>query len=98
MHNNVTQLSLRVFLWRRPLWVEYPQDPATFALDDEFLIGETQNTKTLVISSDSFEQIHQEIFFLILVNDLIKCRMSAYLFPQITLLFAMKQHRYKRTN
>uniref|UniRef100_A0A8C9ZHG4 Glucosidase II alpha subunit n=1 Tax=Sander lucioperca TaxID=283035 RepID=A0A8C9ZHG4_SANLU len=23
----------------RPLWVEYPQDPATFALDDEFLIG-----------------------------------------------------------
>uniref|UniRef100_A0A8C4ELN4 Glucosidase II alpha subunit b n=1 Tax=Dicentrarchus labrax TaxID=13489 RepID=A0A8C4ELN4_DICLA len=22
----------------RPLWVEYPQDPATFALDDEFLI------------------------------------------------------------
>uniref|UniRef100_A0A8D3CT87 Glucosidase II alpha subunit b n=1 Tax=Scophthalmus maximus TaxID=52904 RepID=A0A8D3CT87_SCOMX len=25
----------------RPLWVEYPQDPATFALDDEFLIGET---------------------------------------------------------
>uniref|UniRef100_A0AAQ5XTG6 Glycoside hydrolase family 31 N-terminal domain-containing protein n=1 Tax=Amphiprion ocellaris TaxID=80972 RepID=A0AAQ5XTG6_AMPOC len=25
----------------RPLWVEYPQDPATFAVDDEFLIGET---------------------------------------------------------
>ncbi|XP_054890279.1 neutral alpha-glucosidase AB isoform X1 [Poeciliopsis prolifica] len=23
----------------RPLWVEYPQDPATFALDDEFLLG-----------------------------------------------------------
>ncbi|XP_076015650.1 neutral alpha-glucosidase AB isoform X3 [Genypterus blacodes] len=23
----------------RPLWVEYPQDPATFAIDDEFLIG-----------------------------------------------------------
>uniref|UniRef100_A0A672J5Q3 Uncharacterized protein n=1 Tax=Salarias fasciatus TaxID=181472 RepID=A0A672J5Q3_SALFA len=23
----------------RPLWVEYPQDPATFALDDEYLIG-----------------------------------------------------------
>ncbi|XP_057707085.1 neutral alpha-glucosidase AB isoform X1 [Corythoichthys intestinalis] len=23
----------------RPLWVEYPQDPATFALEDEFLIG-----------------------------------------------------------
>uniref|UniRef100_A0A665XF44 Neutral alpha-glucosidase AB n=1 Tax=Echeneis naucrates TaxID=173247 RepID=A0A665XF44_ECHNA len=23
----------------RPLWVEYPQDPATFTLDDEFLIG-----------------------------------------------------------
>uniref|UniRef100_A0A7N6AEV6 Neutral alpha-glucosidase AB n=2 Tax=Anabas testudineus TaxID=64144 RepID=A0A7N6AEV6_ANATE len=23
----------------RPLWVEYPQDPATFAVDDEFLIG-----------------------------------------------------------
>lgn len=30
----------------RPLWVEYPQDPATFAIDDEFLIGETQNIKT----------------------------------------------------
>ncbi|XP_024139252.1 neutral alpha-glucosidase AB isoform X3 [Oryzias melastigma] len=24
----------------RPLWVEYPQDPATFAVDDEFLIGQ----------------------------------------------------------
>ncbi|XP_077433473.1 neutral alpha-glucosidase AB isoform X2 [Vanacampus margaritifer] len=23
----------------RPLWVEYPQDPATYALEDEFLIG-----------------------------------------------------------
>uniref|UniRef100_A0AAQ5XVT5 Glycoside hydrolase family 31 N-terminal domain-containing protein n=1 Tax=Amphiprion ocellaris TaxID=80972 RepID=A0AAQ5XVT5_AMPOC len=23
----------------RPLWVEYPQDPATFAVDDEFLIA-----------------------------------------------------------
>ncbi|XP_061690897.1 neutral alpha-glucosidase AB isoform X3 [Syngnathoides biaculeatus] len=23
----------------RPLWVEYPQDPASFALEDEFLIG-----------------------------------------------------------
>ncbi|XP_054648426.1 neutral alpha-glucosidase AB isoform X2 [Dunckerocampus dactyliophorus] len=23
----------------RPLWVEYPQDPATYALDDAFLIG-----------------------------------------------------------
>ncbi|KAF7661004.1 hypothetical protein LDENG_00270350 [Lucifuga dentata] len=23
----------------RPLWVEYPQDPATFAIDDEYLIG-----------------------------------------------------------
>ncbi|XP_068182026.1 neutral alpha-glucosidase AB isoform X3 [Antennarius striatus] len=23
----------------RPLWVEYPQDPVTFGLDDEFLIG-----------------------------------------------------------
>ncbi|XP_034037759.1 neutral alpha-glucosidase AB isoform X2 [Thalassophryne amazonica] len=23
----------------RPLWVEYPQDPATFAIDDQFLIG-----------------------------------------------------------
>lgn len=23
----------------RPLWVDYPQDPATFALDDEFLLG-----------------------------------------------------------
>lgn len=23
----------------RPLWVEYPQDSATFAIDDEFLIG-----------------------------------------------------------
>ncbi|KAJ4946512.1 hypothetical protein JOQ06_024178 [Pogonophryne albipinna] len=23
----------------RPLWVEYPEDPATFALEDEFLIG-----------------------------------------------------------
>uniref|UniRef100_A0A3B5KPZ2 Glucosidase II alpha subunit b n=1 Tax=Xiphophorus couchianus TaxID=32473 RepID=A0A3B5KPZ2_9TELE len=23
----------------RPLWVEYPQDPATFALDDEYLLG-----------------------------------------------------------
>ncbi|XP_072293814.1 neutral alpha-glucosidase AB isoform X2 [Eucyclogobius newberryi] len=23
----------------RPLWVEYPQDPATFAIDDDFLIG-----------------------------------------------------------
>ncbi|XP_055368276.1 neutral alpha-glucosidase AB isoform X3 [Betta splendens] len=23
----------------RPLWVEYPQDPATFAVDNEFLIG-----------------------------------------------------------
>lgn len=24
------------------LWTEYPQDPATFAIDDEFLIGESQ--------------------------------------------------------
>uniref|UniRef100_A0A667WLH2 Glucosidase II alpha subunit n=1 Tax=Myripristis murdjan TaxID=586833 RepID=A0A667WLH2_9TELE len=24
----------------RPLWVEYPQDTATFAMDDQFLIGE----------------------------------------------------------
>jgi len=32
----------------RPLWVEYPQDPATFALDDEFLIGKiTQDKNTL---------------------------------------------------
>lgn len=46
LQNHVTQLCLHVFL--RPLWVEYPQDPATFALDDEFLIGETQNTKTIV--------------------------------------------------
>ncbi|KAM3866502.1 neutral alpha-glucosidase AB [Diretmus argenteus] len=23
----------------RPLWVEYPQDPATFAMDDQFLLG-----------------------------------------------------------
>lgn len=27
----------------RPLWVEYPQDLATFALEDEYLIGKTSN-------------------------------------------------------
>lgn len=26
----------------RMLWTEYPQEPATFAIDDEFLIGESQ--------------------------------------------------------
>lgn len=31
--------------------MEYPQDPATFALDDEFLIGETQNSKTTSLST-----------------------------------------------
>ena len=25
----------------RPLWVEYPQDAATFAMDDQFLLGES---------------------------------------------------------
>lgn len=35
----------------RPLWVEYPQDPATFAVDDEFLIGEkTQLPPRLEVS------------------------------------------------
>lgn len=29
-----------VHLCCRPLWVEYPQDPATFAVDNEYLIGE----------------------------------------------------------
>lgn len=24
----------------RPLWVEYPQDTATFSMDDQFLLGE----------------------------------------------------------
>uniref|UniRef100_A0A665XE57 Glucosidase, alpha; neutral AB n=1 Tax=Echeneis naucrates TaxID=173247 RepID=A0A665XE57_ECHNA len=32
----------------RPLWVEYPQDPATFTLDDEFLIGEKQNLNVYI--------------------------------------------------
>lgn len=26
----------------RMLWTEYPQESATFAIDDEFLIGESQ--------------------------------------------------------
>lgn len=26
----------------RMLWTEYPQEPATFAIDDEFLVGEYQ--------------------------------------------------------
>lgn len=32
-----------VHVYCRPLWVEYPQDLATFALEDEYLIGETHN-------------------------------------------------------
>lgn len=37
----------------RMLWTEYPQDPATFAIDDEFLIGESQMRFFLLF--DTFE-------------------------------------------
>lgn len=30
---------IHVFIGLRPLWIEYPQDTATFTIDDEFLLG-----------------------------------------------------------
>ncbi len=44
-----------MYLCCRPLWVEYTQDPATFAVDDEFLIGEMQNIESLMFFSDKFK-------------------------------------------
>ena len=33
-------LSLSLCVCFRPLWVEYPEEPATFSIEDEYLIGE----------------------------------------------------------
>uniref|UniRef100_G3Q055 Glucosidase II alpha subunit b n=1 Tax=Gasterosteus aculeatus aculeatus TaxID=481459 RepID=G3Q055_GASAC len=43
----------------RPLWVEYPQDPATFALDDEFLIGKTPDNQSLIMVTMSSIPVFQ---------------------------------------